>query len=312
MSKASAPGKVILFGEHFVVYGVKAILAAIDRRITVTSQTVGDSVIEIRSDLGASKFGLEEGTDVAELRPFEFLAKKMIKEFAHRGGIKMEIESEIPHGVGLGSSSAACVAAAASVSGLFEKYSKSQICELAIEAEKTIFESTSGADCTVCTHGGIITYGKGSGFERTEFEPNFSLIISNSAVTHSTDKIVAKVAEFRDGNVETFDQLCRKESELIEGAKAEIKSGNPQALGALMGQNQEYLRQIGVSNESLEQIIRVSGSGSHGSKITGAGGGGCIISIADEGSVGSVLGSLERNGTECFAAKIDYSGLETF
>jgi len=312
MSKASAPGKVILFGEHFVVYGVKAILAAIDRRITVTSETVGDPVIEIRSDLGASKAGLEESTDIAELRPFEFLAKKMAKEFAHMGGIRIEIESDIPHGVGLGSSSAACVAAAASVSGLFAKYSRSRICELAIEAERTIFENTSGADCTVCTHGGIITYGRGAGFEKTEFEPNFSLIISNSAVTHSTDKIVAKVAEFRDSNAGIFDQLCRKESELIEDAKTEIKGGNPRALGALMGQNQEYLRQIGVSNESLEEIIRISGSGSHGSKITGAGGGGCIISIADEGAVASILGSLERNGTECFAAKIDYSGLETF
>ena len=138
-SKASAPGKIILFGEHFVVHGVKAILATIDKRITVTSETTKERTISIKSRLGNTEIGISQKGQRGELRPFEFLAKKMIGEFSHDGGIKIKIESDIPHGAGLGSSSASCVAGAASISGLFAKYDREKICKLAIDAEKTIF-----------------------------------------------------------------------------------------------------------------------------------------------------------------------------
>jgi len=312
ISKASAPGKIILFGEHFVVHGVKAVLAAIDRRISVTSETIDAPVIQIESELGSEEVGISDGGGISELRPFEFLARKLIRDFSHVGGVRVRIESGIPHGVGLGSSSASCVAAAASISGLFTKYSRGEICELAIEAEKTIFENTSGADCTVCTHGGIITYDKSSGFEKIGFEPNLQLIISDSKTVHSTEEVVARVSRYRDENPEKFRDLCRKEAGLVDRARAQIQDENPRQIGESMRENQRYLEEIGVSNRVLRGMVELTSMHSFGSKITGAGGGGCVISITDESSLDGTIKALQGNQIQSFGAKIDYLGLETF
>ena len=124
----------------------------------------------------------------------------MIEKFNHRGGINIIINSDIPSGVGLGSSSACCVAAAGSVVGLFKKYSKDEILSLAIEAEKTIFKETSGADCTVCTYGGIIEYDKKSGFKKIQIDKELNLVIVNTKIPHSTKKVVTRVKEFKIKN----------------------------------------------------------------------------------------------------------------
>ena len=99
-------------------------------------------------------------------------------------------------GVGLGSSSACCVASAAAILGLFSETSKERVLELAIEAEKIIFQNTSGADCTVCTYGGIMEYDKKNKFKKIESEPNFHLVIANSNIKHSTELVVAGVKRF--------------------------------------------------------------------------------------------------------------------
>ena len=183
-SKASAPGKVILFGEHFVVYGVKAILCAINKRITVTAEKIEGGKISIKSNIG--NLELETGKLISEisspLKPFYYLADKILKN--ENTGIEIIIESDIPLGVGLGSSSACCVAGAAAISRLFKKTSKEEILTLAIEAEKTIFKNTSGADCTVCTYGGIMNYDKENGFHKIESKPEFSS--SNCQFKHQT------------------------------------------------------------------------------------------------------------------------------
>ena len=172
-SKASAPGKVILFGEHFVVYGIKAILCAIDKRVTVSAEKTQNKIISIKSNIG--NLELEPNKSISEinspLKPFYYLANKLIQN--KNTGIEIQIESDIPIGAGLGSSSACCVAGAAAISNLFTKKTKEEILELAIEAEKTIFENTSGADCTVCTYGGIMEYNKKNGFSKIESEPDF-------------------------------------------------------------------------------------------------------------------------------------------
>jgi mevalonate kinase len=311
-SKASAPGKVILFGEHFVVYGVKAILCAINKRVTVTAEKIKEEKISIKSDIGDLELEINKPISKinSPLKPFYYLANKMIQN--QSTGIEIKIESDIPLGAGLGSSSACCVAGAAAISRLFSMKTKEEILELAIEAERTIFENTSGADCTVCTYGGIIEYEKEKGFIKIKSEPNFDLIITNSNIKHSTESIVSKVKQFKNEDTERFSKLCNDESKLIEDVLQLLKENNIQKLGQKVIQNQKYLETIGISNEKLKDMIKIGQESSFGTKITGAGDGGCVFSLTDESNLENTINGFKKKNYDCFSVKIDYDGLNTF
>ena len=311
-SKASAPGKVILFGEHFVVYGVKAILCAINKRVTITAENIEEKIIFIKSNIGDLE--LEPDKPISEiespLKPFYYLANKMIQN--QNTGIKIIIESEIPLGVGLGSSSACCVAGAAAISRLYSDTSKEEILELAIEAEKTIFQNTSGADCTVCTYGGIMEYNKENGFTKIKSEPNFHLVIANSNIEHSTELVVKEVKTFKEKNEEEFSKLCDDETNLVEDVLKLLEENNTKELGEKINQNQKYLEIIGVSNEKIKEMIQIGIKSSFGAKITGAGGGGCIFALTDETNLDETINQFRNKNYECFSVKIDLQGLNTF
>ena len=311
-SIASAPGKVILFGEHFVVYGVKAILCSINKRVTVTAEKTSERKISINSKIG--KLELEPDKPISEinspLKPFYYLANKAVEN--KDTGIHIQIDSEIPLGAGLGSSSACCVAGAAAIFKLFGDISKEEILKLAIEAERTIFENTSGADCTVCTYGGIMEYDKNKGFKKIEHEPNFQLVIINSNIEHSTQSMVSKVKEFENKNKEEFSKLSNLESKLVEDVLKLVKENKIQEIGQKMNQNQEYLENIGISNKELTKMIKIGQESSFGAKITGSGGGGCIFALTNESNLQNILKKFKDNNYECFSAKIDFKGLNTF
>ena len=311
-SKASAPGKVILFGEHFVVYGVKAILCSINKRVTVTAEKTSERKISINSEIG--KLVLEPNKSILEinspLKPFYYLANKAIEN--EDTGIHIEIDSEIPLGVGLGSSSACCVAGSAAIFKLFGEISKEEILKRAIEAERTIFKNTSGADCTVCAYGGIMEYDKNRGFKKIEDEPNFQLVIANSNIEHSTQSMVFKVKEFENKNKEEFSRLSNLESKLVEDVLKLVKEKKTKEIGKKMNQNQEYLETIGISNNELTKMIKIGQESSFGAKITGSGGGGCIFALTNELDLQNTLKEFKDNNYECFSAKIDFKGLNTF
>ena len=311
-SKASAPGKVILFGEHFVVYGVKAILCSINKRVTVTAEKISERKISINSEIG--NIVLEPNKSISEinspLKPFYYLANKIIKN--QNTGIQINIDSEIPLGAGLGSSSACCVAGAAAIFRLFGEISKEEILKHAIEAEKTIFENTSGADCTVCTYGGIMEYDKKQGFKKIENEPNFHLVIVNSNIKHSTESMVSKVKQFEIENEEEFTKLCDQESKLVKDVLELLKENNTSKIGEKINQNQEYLEIIGISNNELRKMIKMGQKSSFGAKITGSGGGGCIFAITNKSNLDKTLKEFKNKNYDCFSVKIDFKGLNTF
>ena len=312
-SIASAPGKIILFGEHFVVYGIKAILCSIDKRITATSQFLDERIIRVRSSLGDSFMDLNslnnlENVPQKFMKPFFYIAQKAIEENSTKQGIEIVLESEIPAGVGLGSSSAACVAATASVNGLFSRITKDEIVKKAIEAERTIFEQNSGADSSVSTFGGLMSYDLKNGFQNIPSRNDLSFIIANSAQIHDTQDVVRQVRNFKEKNEDIFRKLCEQEIEIVNNATIALKENDLNQLGSLMLKNYELLKQIGISTEKIDLLVREAKKTSYGAKITGAGGGGCIISLVDNSNMKDTLDNL-RKLSDCFLAKIDYKGL---
>jgi len=311
-STASAPGKVILFGEHFVIYGVKAILCAIDKRITATSQLLEEKKVRIKSQLGNVELDIEQLSDsdlvsMRFMKPFFHIVKTALEDFGKNKGIEIMIESEIPAGIGLGSSSAACVAVAASVLRLFDKIPKDQILKRAIDAERVIFSDASGADSSISTFGGLISYNK-NGFEKVNSRNDFNLVIANSKQIRDTREIVMRVKEFKDKNEKLFVELCKKEMEIVNDALSALKENDLNRLGLLMSKNQKLLEQIKVSTNNLDLLIKEANKTSYGAKLTGAGGGGSIISLVDKSNDKATFDNL-RKFSDCFIAKTDYTGL---
>ena len=306
-SIASAPAKIILFGEHFVVHGTKAILAAIDKRVTVTSAFTDNKTIKVNSELGMLEVPISSSHEEAksEFRPFIFLANKMINSNQNVSGLEITIDSDIPIGVGLGSSSACCIAAAASISELFKKLSSEKILNLAIEAEKTIFPDTSGADCTVCTYGGMIEY---PSIEKISNTFDLNLLIANSMIPHNTKNSVEKVNKFKENDEDRFSQLCNLENRLIDEVIIAMKNNDTTILGSKMSENQKYLEEIQVSNDTLRDMINSLNEISLGSKITGAGDGGCVIALVEDENMDKVPALLPKD-KEYFSAKIDTKGV---
>ena len=359
-SVASAPGKIILFGEHFVVHGTPAILAAIDKRVTVTTTTTKKQTLKINSQLGTFEIPMYDSVgsrnDVvalayaarrgvgdqefaqikSEFRPFVYLVatltridmeyKLALTKSGMGLGLEITIDSDIPVGVGLGSSSACCVAAAASLSAIFrtaigkrlEYLIKSHntegvlqedetrsILNLAIEAEQTIFPDTSGADCAVCTYGGMIEH---PSIEKIDNTFDLNLLIANSMIPHNTKNSVEKVNKFKENDKERFSQLCDLETELIDKVIVAMKNNDATTFGLKMSENQKYLEEIQVSNDTLRDMISSLSEISLGSKITGAGDGGCVIALVKDENMDKAPALLPKD-KECFSAKIDTKGV---
>lgn len=313
-SIASAPGKIILFGEHFVVYGMKAVLCSIDKRITATSQFIDEKVIRIRSSLGESEINIDSSNNLEKvqqkfMKPFFYVAQRAIKENSSKSGIELVLESEIPTGVGLGSSSAACVAATASVNGLFCKLSKNDVMKIAVQAERIIFEQNSGADSSVSTFGGLVSYDLKNGFENISSRNDLRFIISNSAQVHNTQDVVRQVRNFKEKNNDLFNKLCKLEIDIVDNAMSSLRENDLNKLGSLMLKNHDLLKQIGISTKKIDLLVEEAKKTSYGAKITGAGGGGCIISLVDDSNSEDTLNNL-RKISDCFVTKIDYDGLK--
>jgi mevalonate kinase len=306
-SIASAPAKIILFGEHFVVHGTKAILAAIDKRVTVTTTFTENKTIKINSELGTIEVPISSSHEEVknEFRPFVYLANKIINSDQNVSGLEITIDSDIPIGVGLGSSSACCVAAVASICGLFKELSSEEILKMSIEAEKTIFPDTSGADCAVCTYGGMIEH---PSIEKIDNTFDLNLLIANSMIPHNTKNSVEKVNKFKENDEERFSQLCDLETKLIDEVITAMKNNDTTTFGLKMSENQKYLEEIQVSNDTLRGMISSLKEISLGTKITGAGDGGCIIALVKNENMDKVPALLPKD-KECFSAKIDTKGV---
>jgi len=306
-SIASAPAKIILFGEHFVVHGTKAILAAIDKRVTVTSTFTDNKTIKVNSQLGTIEVPISSSHEEvkSEFRPFVYLANKIVNSEQNVSGLEITIDSDIPIGVGLGSSSACCVAATASISELFNELSSEEILKMSIEAEKTIFPDTSGADCTVCTYGGMIEY---PSVEKIDNTFDLNLLIANSMIPHNTKNSVEKVNKFKENDEKRFSQLCDLETKLIDEVITTMKNNDGTTLGLKMTENQKYLEEIQISNDTLRDMISSLKEISLGTKITGAGDGGCIIALVKDENMDKVP-ALLPNDKEYFSAKIDTKGV---
>ncbi len=310
---ASAPGKVILVGEHFVVENEPAIAVAINLRARVRATKVEGEGVEVRSrELGLAQVFRGDEPRSSPLYPVYFAAKVTMENIGVESPLRVEVFSDIPPASGMGSSAAVAVATVAAVAkALRVKLVEDEISRLAYRAEEIVHGKPSGIDNTISTYGGAIAYRKTEGFLRLEadFSP-VRLVLADSGLPRSTGEMVARVRRLKAKYPRVFEPLYHAAGRLaIEAGKA-IEAGNFRALGELMNVNHGLLSAIGVSNEVLERLVyRAREAGALGAKITGAGGGGFIVALCEKGSEERVAKALREVSSRVFVVDVSGEGV---
>jgi mevalonate kinase len=286
MITASAPGKVILFGEHAVVYGEPALAGAINKRIFVTVESRRDEEIII-----ASSHELRDGYPyVKEAVELTF------KYLGERRGLDIKIDSEFPPASGLGSSAAVSVATILATSKLLgREIEKKDIARLGHKVEKKVQGAASITDASVTTFGGVLFIKPGLETVEEIVVGDIPLVVGYTGKGGSTKELVDDVRTLKEGNPDIVGPVIHTIGRITLRAKSALEEGED--IGGLMNINHGLLEALGVGTEKLSIYVHAArSSGASGAKITGAGGGGCMIAYSKENQEDAAKAIEERGG----------------
>ncbi len=298
---ASACGKVILFGEHAVVYGQPALAAGIARGVVVRSaspaarlglrlHTPGGEVVE------ASRGGAGRLSEALTR-----LAESLEAEVGALPPLTLEVESALPPGAGLGSSAALAVAVARALLGGagcgVGEAGMAQVLRAATAAESVFHGNPSGVDHTTAAYGGVLRFVRGAAPEVLTGLPPLRLVVAQVEPGADTGAMVAGVRALRERSPARVDALLREAGALTDAGLDALRQGDLEGVGLLMNLAQGLLHALGVSTEALDRgCHRARAAGALGAKLTGAGGGGCLVALVREREEAAVIEALRDAG----------------
>jgi len=320
----SAPGKIILFGEHAVVYGRPAIAVPVfEVRAQVTIEPRSDRRVEIDAVDIARRYSLNEAREGDPIAT-------IIRLTCARLGVEpidfaVRIHSTIPIGGGLGSGAAVSVAIARALGKFFVQLDADErgqtrikdfnlrsaafvrvpilttqdISDLAYEIEKLHHGTPSGIDNTVIAFEKPVYFVKGKPVESFHVTRPFTLAIADTGIAAPTKIAVGDVRRAWEANRALYESLFDQIGEIAITARRAIENGEVNRLGALMRQNQILLRQIGVSSPDVERLVLAATmAGARGAKLSGAGRGGNVIALVDEVTQDKIEDALVKSGAQ--------------
>lgn len=295
---ASAPGKVILFGEHAVVYGRAAVAVPVNQ---VQAKAVVSASPGKPSRIEAPGIGLESEVDALPAEHPLALAVRGVQEklkLDHLPSFRLKITSTIPIASGLGSGAAVSVAIARAVSAFVgHPLNDAQVSALAFTVDQTYHGTPSGIDNTVITYDSPVMYVRGQPFERLRVAEPFTLVIGDTGVSVPTSGVVS---DLRRRWVETpnrYEPLFNRIGAIAREARRLIEVGRPEEMGPLMNSNHSLLCEIDVSSPELDRLVDAAQkAGALGAKMSGGGRGGNMIALVRADKAQSVAQALCEAG----------------
>ena len=298
----SACGKVILLGEHAVVYGVPAIAVGIDRgasaeaaRIDAPSCTLalGDAV----------RASPDDGSDTG--RAFGAVLAACGVDF----GVQVTAETTLPPGAGLGCSAALGVAVVRALDGLVGRAGAppDEVAERAMAWERVFHGNPSGVDTTTAARGGCLRFERGAAgasVRAVRLARPLVLAVGHTGVASSTRTMVEGLAHLRERRPDLVAKSFEAIRSLVDNAAVALETGDLAGLGHLLDLGQMVLSGLMLSTAEIETLCRLAReAGALGAKLTGAGGGGCVVALV-AGDAGPVLAAWERAGFRAFATTV--------
>ncbi len=302
--KSSAPGKIILFGEHAVVYHRPALAVPVNQVQAEAEVLDSDSagvwihapIINLHAELSTLPPNHAIGSVIRQL----FSTFQLSSRAGEKGGIAINISSTIPIASGLGSGAAVSVALIRALAAFFSlSLTNNQINEMVYEAEKIHHGTPSGIDNTVITFNQPVYFIKGQPIETFAVGKPFTIVIGDTGVPAPTKESVSDVRKLwlRDNN--KYENIFDEIGQISLIARRSIQSGKPELLGELMNENHALLQQLTVSSPELDTLVFAAReAGALGAKLSGGGRGGNMIALAKQAEAKQVAESLIKAGAK--------------
>jgi mevalonate kinase len=309
MGRGSGFGKAILFGEHFVVHGVPGIVSAVDSAADAEVKKNGKGITVEDERKGAK--GYAEKKKLQQKESIERMLKAMNLD-PQKVSLKIWLGGNLPGFSGIGASAASSVAIARAIAEeLGMDLPDEKINDVAYEAEKAYAGNPSGIDNTAATFGGLIWFKKNLGggantIERLSIREPVEIVIGNTGIVANTKAMVAGVAERKKRNPEKYGALFKQAEDLAFTARKALEAFNLKQVGKLMNENHRLLQEIEVSCKELDHLVDLSREqGAFGAKLTGGGGGGCMVALTPGKDLQeAVAAAMENEGFKVLKTKI--------
>ena len=250
----------------------------------------------------------------ALLEPLRLAANATLDHLkAKDKNVRVEANCAIPIGAGLGSSASTTVATISAVAkSRDEVLKRDDIFQLAFVSENYLHGKPSGVDQATCAYGGIIQFERPAKITPIKIRKPPMILVCDSGTHRSTKVLVGSVVKRSAVETERFHSHLKEVSEISTGVAKALKSEDTASLGSLMNRNHELLRQIGVSTPMLDHLVEEAKRvGALGAKLTGAGGGGCMIALCDDkSSMMRIARRLRQEGGTIYNVGLDQKGVE--
>jgi mevalonate kinase len=298
---ATAPAKIILFGEHAVVYGRPAIAVPV---LEVKARAV------VRANPGAAPGSIQihapalgliaEYEDLPHEHPLGAAVRLALEalNIQHPPGLTLRVTSTIPIAAGMGSGAALSVALMRAFSTFLGRpLPDEQVCELSYQVEKIYHGTPSGIDNTTITYGRPVFFQRDQPIQTLLVHRSFTIVIADTGVPSPTAVSVGDVRRAWEAETQRYEAFFDAIGSLTEEARHAIESGNITALGPLMDENQRLLVEIGVSSIELDKLVHTArAAGALGAKLSGGGRGGNMIALADSATADEIERALKKAG----------------
>jgi mevalonate kinase len=298
VSTGTAPGKVILFGEHAVVYGRPALAAPV-RQVGATAVVEegaqGEGLVIDARDLG------ERITLGCDGHPLAEVARLALAELGRsEPDWRVRISSTIPIASGMGSGAAVSAALARAISAAADRpLSPETISAIVYEVERLHHGTPSGVDNTVIAYGQPVYFKRGQTPQPFAIGAPFTLAIGDTGIASPTKVAVGDVRAAWQREPARYEALFDEVAAVVEAARQTIAQGKVDQLGPLMDENHRLLREIGVSSGELERLVEAARSaGATGAKLSGGGRGGNMIALVTRETAGRVDDALRLAGAK--------------
>ena len=270
-----ASGKVILSGEHAAVYGYRAVAVGLERGAIARAIPLPTAPCELR--VGDLELRVSDNHDLARafVAVIESLAVTRIGRAALP--VRVEVSTNLPAGSGLGSSAAIGVAI---IRALDPRASEADLLTRAMVWERVFHGSPSGIDALVAARGGCFTFERGKVPVSITLPRRAFLCIGQSGAGASTKAMVSSVAALRANGPEIVDATFAAIGAISDALASALRLGNLREVGRLMRANHVLLGRLGLSTPAIDTMCELARSnGAHGAKLTGGGGGGCVVAL---------------------------------